>query len=199
MSHSCVLRPDLFLKKNMTSFWFAVGCMWLLVTSVATAEEPAYLVQPGDVLQVAVWKEPDLQAELLVRPDGRVSFPLAGDVVVGGQSVEQIGTTIAERIKRYVPNPVVTVVMKSIGGNRIYVVGNVNRPGEFSFSKPLDVMQALSLANGANAYASLSDIRILRRENGKQIAIRFDYGDIEKGRSLEKNILLQSGDTVVVP
>lgn len=171
----------------------------LVAIQSADADEAVYLIQPGDVLQVSVWKEPDLQSELLVRPDGGISFPLAGDLQVGGLSVAQVSDALSERIKRYVPDPVVTVVTKLIGGNRIYVVGKVNRPGEFPFSRPLDVMQALSLASGATPYAALSDIRILRRENGKQVAIRFDYTDIENGKSLDKNILLKSGDTVVVP
>ncbi len=171
----------------------------LLLTSLVHADEQPYLLQPGDALQISVWKESDLQVEALVRPDGGISMPLANNVIVAGLSVEQAGEAIAERIRRYIPDPVVTVAIKQIGGNRIYVVGKVNRPGEFPFSRPLDVMQALSLAGGATPYASLSNIRILRRENGQQRAIRFDYTDVEDGKKLDSNILLHSGDTVVVP
>lgn len=167
--------------------------------SAASADDGSYQIQPGDVLQISVWKEPDLQAETLVRPDGGISFPLAGDLVVSGLTVAQAGAALTERIKRYIPDPVVTVVTKLIGGNHVYVVGKVNRPGEFQFNRPLDVMQALSMAGGATPFASLSDIRILRRENGKQTAIKFDYTDIENGKKLDKNIVLNSGDTVVVP
>jgi polysaccharide export outer membrane protein len=181
--------------------------LWLLVLtstavmplSAASADDGSYQIQPGDVLQISVWKEPDLQAETLVRPDGGISFPLAGDLVVSGLTVAQAGAALTERIKRYIPDPVVTVVTKLIGGNHVYVVGKVNRPGEFQFNRPLDVMQALSMAGGATPFASLSDIRILRRENGKQTAIKFDYTDIENGKKLDKNIVLNSGDTVVVP
>ncbi len=183
--------------------WLSYGAVCCVLAAVmsgaAHADESPYLIQPGDVLQISVWKETDLQAEVLVRPDGGISFPLAGDLPVSGLSVSQISAVLGERIKRYIPDPVVTVATKVIGGNRIYVVGKVNRPGEFAFSKQLDVMQALSLASGATPYAALSDIRILRRENGKQIALRFDYTDIEDGRHLDSNILLMSGDTVVVP
>ncbi len=195
MSHNCAfpLSGLVALRSLLT------GLVCLLMLQPAAAAETTYQIQPGDVLQVSVWKEPDLQAELLVRPDGGVSFPLAGDLHVGGLSVTAVSEAIAERIKRYVPDPMVTVVTKQIGGNRIYVVGKVNRPGEFTFSRPVDVMQALSLASGATPYADLSDIRILRRENGKQIAIRFDYTDVENGKSLDRNIVLKSGDTVVVP
>lgn len=167
--------------------------------SAVQAEDAAYLVQPGDILLVNVWKESDLQGEVLVRPDGGISFPLAGDMKVEGMSVSQIADLINSKIQRYIPDPVVTVSTKQIGGNHIYVVGKVQRPGDFTFIKSLDVMQALSLAGGTTTFASLSDIRILRRVEGKQVAIRFDYDDVEKGKALNTNILLQSGDTVVVP
>lgn len=170
--------------------------------SEPTGSAPAvdrYLLQPGDVLQVSVWKEQDLQNEVLVRPDGSLSFPLVGDVAAGGRTVEQVRATLVERLKSYIPTPVVTVAVKSIGGNRIYVVGKVARAGEFPFSSPLDVMQALSLAGGATSFASLNDIVILRRENGKQQAIHFEYADVARGRNLSQNIQLRSGDTVVVP
>lgn len=186
------------MSLRKSSYWLPMLAL-VVFAAVASGEEDQYLIQPGDVLQVSVWKEPDLQLELLVRPDGGISMPLAGDLHVGGSSTSQASEAVAARVKRYVPEAVVTIAVKQIGGNRVYVVGKVNRPGEFPFSKPLDVMQALSLAGGATPFASMSDIRILRRENGKQSAIQFDYTDIEKGKALEKNILLRSGDTVVVP
>jgi len=172
---------------------------WLSPLSSAHAEDSPYLVQPGDILQVSVWRETDLQSEVLVRPDGGISFPLAGDMKVEGMSVSQISELITTKIQRYIPDPLVTVATKQIGGNHIYVIGKVQRAGEFSYIRSLDVMQALSLAGGATTFASLSDIRILRRVEGNQVAIRFDYEDVEKGKALNTNILLQSGDTVVVP
>lgn len=174
-----------------------VCLMWFAFT--VRADEAAYQVQPGDVLQVSVWKEADLQAEVLVRSDGGISFPLAGELQVAGLTTAQLAAAIGDRIKKYIPDPVVTVAIKAIGGNRIYVLGKVNRPGEYPFSRPIDVMQALSLASGTSPYASLSDIHILRREGGQQKVFRFDYTDVAKGRKLDSNILLQSGDTVVVP
>ena len=170
-----------------------------LVTLRAYAEDVEYRVQPGDVLQISVWKETDLQAEALVRPDGGISFPLAGDLHVEGLSISQVTQALSERIQKYIPDPVVTVATKAIGGNHVFVVGKVNRPGDYPFSRPIDVMQALSMAGGATPFASLSGIRILRRENGKQIAIRFNYNKIEDGKALDTNIQLHSGDTVVVP
>jgi len=170
-----------------------------LMAGVARAEEAPYQIQPGDILQVSVWKETELQSEVLVRSDGGISFPLAGDLRAAGLSVAQLSDTLAERIRKYIPDPVVTVAIKANNGNRIYVVGKVNRPGEFPYNRPIDVMQALALASGTTAYAAVADIRILRREGGKTTALRFDYTDVERGRALESNIVLRSGDTVVVP
>ncbi|HVY81210.1 MAG TPA: polysaccharide biosynthesis/export family protein [Steroidobacteraceae bacterium] len=191
----------------------AVGLLLVATLAVASdawadrAESPApsapsadrYLIQPGDLLVVSVWKEQDLQTEVLVLPDGGLSFPLVGDFVARGKSVQQLRDEITERLRPYVPDPVVTVAVKQIGGNRIYVLGKVNRPGEFPLSQPVDVMQALSLAGGTTAYAAVNDIVILRRENGVQQTMRFHYADVARGKDLAQNVLLRSGDTVVVP
>ena len=188
--------------------WVAMTAALLAASSVgavARADETTrtgtdhYLVQPGDLLTVSVWKEKDLQADVLVRPDGGLSFPLAGDVNASGKSVEQLRLALTDRLKAYIPDPVVTVAVKVIGGNQIYVLGKVNRPGQFPFSSPVDVMQALSLAGGATPYAALNDIVILRREDGRQVSLRFHYGQVEHGKDLSQNVLLHSGDTVVVP
>ncbi|MEJ0087414.1 MAG: polysaccharide biosynthesis/export family protein [Pseudomonadota bacterium] len=164
-----------------------------------TSMRPPYRLQPGDVVTVSVWKEQDLQQEVLVRPDGALSFPLAGEFNVDGRTVEELRVQLVDRLKRYVPDPVVTVAVKAIGGNRVYVIGKVARPGEFPFSSSVDVMQALSLAGGATPFAQVNDIVILRRENSGQRALPFRYGDVERGKNLQQNFLLQSGDTVVVP
>jgi polysaccharide export outer membrane protein len=158
-----------------------------------------YLVQPGDVLQVAVWKETDLTAEVLVRPDGGISFPLAGELPAAGHTVADLTAMLEKRIRKFEPDAVVTVVVKTASGNRVYVIGKVNRPGEFPLIGPIDVMQALSLAGGATPFADTNGIRILRRDGKRQSSIGFRYNDVERGRKLEQNILLQSGDTVVVP
>jgi polysaccharide export outer membrane protein len=158
-----------------------------------------YHVQPGDLLTVSVWKEQDLSLEVLVRPDGGVSFPLVGDVAASGKSVEALRQEFTERLKRYIPNPVVTIAAKAIGGNHVYVVGKVMRPGEYPFSRPVDVMQALSLAGGTTSFAAVNDIVILRRENSLLKALPFHYAEVEHGKGLVQNIVLESGDTVVVP
>lgn len=194
------------MKKTVIPALVALAA--LAGTALSVSADPAaksapasdrYHIQPGDLLNVSVWKEKDLQGEVLVRPDGGLSFPLAGDVQASGKSVEQLRNELADRLKNYIPDPVVTIAVKQIGGNRIYVLGKVNRPGEFPFSRPVDVMQALSLAGGTTPYAALNDIVILRRDNERVEAIHFHYADVEHGRDLAQNILLRSGDTVVVP
>ena len=160
---------------------------------------PAYHLQPGDVVDVSVWKETDLTKDVLVRPDGGLTFPLAGEVDARGKTVEEVRAILADRLQKYIPMPVVTVALKAIGGNRIYVLGKVNKAGEFPFSSPLDVMQAISLAGGTTPYAAVNDIVILRRQNGRQQSFSFHYSDVARGHSLPQNIQLESGDTVVVP
>jgi polysaccharide export outer membrane protein len=168
-------------------------------TARAAEDLQPYLLQPGDVLQISVWKEQNLQTDALVRPDGGLTFPLSGEHQAAGLSIDALRLAIEERLRKFIPDPVVTVSLRVLGGNRIYVVGKVNRPGEYPFSRPLDIMQSLGLAGGATPFAALNDIRILRRDNGKQIAISFKYEEVERGRNLDQNILLKSGDTVVVP
>ncbi len=160
---------------------------------------PGYHLQPGDVITVSVWKETDLQTDVLVRPDGGFSFPLAGEVEAVGKTVDEIRTVLVDRLKRYIPTPVVTVAVKQINGNRIYVVGRVNHAGDFPLSSPLDVMQAIALAGGTTPFAAINDIVILRRQNGQQQVLHFHYADVARGRELSQNVLLQTGDTVVVP
>jgi polysaccharide export outer membrane protein len=164
-----------------------------------TADVPPYTVNPGDILSVTVWKEPDLQRRVIVRPDGAFSFPLTGDIRAAGRSIEQIRIAVAERLEKYIPEPVVTVAVEEIAGNVVYVIGQVNRPGDFRTGSRVDVMQALAMGGGTTPFAQLGDIKILRRVGGRLIAIPFDYKDVEKGKRLEQNIVLQAGDVVVVP
>ncbi len=165
----------------------------------SAAADNTYALSPGDVLEVSVWKEEGMERNVLVLPDGRISFPLAGHIQAAGKSAEQVEKILAQRLKRYIPDPVITVTVKSVDGYTIYVIGQVRQSGRFSVSQPTDVLQALSLAGGFTAFADKEDVKILRREGGKQSILPFDYSDVEKGRELESNILLRSGDVVVVP
>jgi polysaccharide export outer membrane protein len=158
-----------------------------------------YQLQPGDVLQVTVWKETDLTSEVLIRPDGGITFPLAGEIQAAGHTVRDLTGVLEQRIRKFEPDAVVTVTVKAATGNRVYVIGKVTRPGDFPLNRPIDVMQALSLAGGATAFADINGIRILRRDGDRETSLAFRYGDVQRGRKLEQNILLKSGDTVVVP
>ena len=160
----------------------------------------AYLIQPGDILLISIWKEEEMNREVIVRPDGMISFPLIGEATAGGKTVQALRDEIAQKLKQYIPEPVVTVSVRQLTGNKIYVLGKVNRPGEFPIVRDVDVMQALSIAGGTSTYAALNKIKILRRKaDGSLTAIPFRYGDVEKGEKLEQNIILQPGDVVVVP
>lgn len=167
--------------------------------SAETKPAHAYIIQPGDILIVSVWKERDLQSEIAVRPDGGLNFPLVGEIMASGKTIEQLQKELADKLTKYVPDPVVTVSVKQSSGNKIYVVGKVNRPGEFIAYRNMDVMQALSMSGGPTPYASVNKIKILRRVNGEQKVFLFKYSRVEKGEDLEQNIVLQGGDVVVVP
>jgi polysaccharide export outer membrane protein len=158
-----------------------------------------YLLSPEDVLEISVWKEESLTKQVVVRPDGAFSFPLVGDVQATAKTVETIREEIKERLKKYIPEPVVSVSLLKVTGYKIYVIGRVNKPGEFVTGRFVDVLQALAMAGGLTPFAAENDIRILRRVDGNEYVRNFRYADVRKGQHLEQNILLRSGDTVVVP
>jgi polysaccharide biosynthesis/export protein len=159
-----------------------------------------YLIGPEDLLFISVWQEPDLQREVRVRPDGGISFPLAGNVQVAGKSVQEVTGIITQRVQKYIPAAVVTVSVQQVAGYNIFVIGQVNRPGQFRLGRYVDVMQALTLAGGLTPFANADDITIRRRTaDGQERVFEFDYGAVQSGDNMEQNIVLQSGDVVVVP
>jgi len=187
--------------------WY-LGLPWLLLSPVIQAQAPAaqapsqeagYTVKPGDILSISVWKEPDLQRPALVRPDGAFSFPLVGEVDARGKTVAELNKLVKERLGRFISQPEVTVSVQEVKGNKVYVIGQVTKPGEFIVNPRVDVMQALSMAGGTTPFAALGDITILRRQGTRQIALPFRYTDVARGRNLQQNIELESGDVVVVP
>ncbi len=167
--------------------------------ATAQAADGEYLINPGDLLIVTVWKEPDLTMDALVRPDGKFSFPLAGDIQASGHSVEEVRQEIKKRIDTYIPDAVVTVLMKETRGNVAYVVGKVTRPGPVPMVQNTTVMQALSYAGGTAQFAKLKDILVIRHAGGSQSALPFNYDAILDGEGLDQNMVLQPGDVVVVP
>jgi len=188
--------------KSTGRFVSALILFLLTHTSVLAAgstDVGLYKLQPGDVLQISVWKEDGMDNQVIVRPDGRINFPLVGEAQAAGSSVEDLRQLIAEKLKKYIPDPVVSVAIQQLSGNIVYVIGKVNRPGPFPIVRDVDVMQALSMAGGTSTYAAVNNIKILRRDRGKLQAIPFEYGDVAKGKHLEQDIILQAGDVVVVP
>ncbi len=174
-------------------------------TSIAETEpssapvSPSYKIGPGDVLRIAVWKEEGMEQEVLVKPDGGISFPLAGDIQASGLTTQQLTEALKSKLKRYIPNPVVTVSVLQAVSNKIYVVGKVNRPGEYNATHYMDVLQALSVAGGLTPYAESDEIKIIRRSNGQKEVFEFDYDEVVSGEKLEMNIVLEAGDTIAVP
>lgn len=196
-----ILNSGLISIVRLIAFTACV-CLTAIGNANAASDVAAgsgYTLHPGDILTISVWKEDDLKGDVLVRPDGGISFPLVGDIIAKGRTVEGIREEIVKKITKYIPDPVVTVQVKQIVGNNIYVIGKVNKPGAFVLNQDIDVMQALSIAGGTTTFASLNKIIVLRRQDGKQVAIPFRYGDVESGEHLDQNIPLKSGDVVVVP
>lgn len=170
--------------------------------AVAGAEstgDQAYLIGAEDILEISVWKEEGLNKEVLVRPDGGFSFPLAGDLQAAGKSAEQLQLEIAERLQKFIPDPVVSVGVLKVGANKIYVIGKVNKPGDFVAGRYLDVLQALSMAGGLTPFAAENDIKVVRRNPDGEVVMPFQYSQVKKGKRLNQNILLKGGDVVVVP
>jgi len=174
----------------------------LLVVPMATAQQASsgdYKLHSGDSITVSAWKEVDLQRKLIIRPDGRFSFPLAGEVQAEGRTADQVRTEIESKLKAYIPEAVVTVIVEDVAGNRVYVIGQVNKPGVYVMNPSLTVLQALSLAGGATPFAKLDDISVVRGTGASQKTLPFNYNRVVSGKQLQENITLQSGDVVVIP
>lgn len=157
-----------------------------------------YIVDAGDVLAISVWKDEGLDKQVLVRPDGGITFPLVGEIHAGGMTVDQIAAEISKRLSEFLSDPAVTVAVMTVN-QKIYVVGKVMKPGEFVTPARVDVMQALAMAGGPAPFADTDDIKIIRRTQGNTTTFEFDYDAVASGDKLEQNILLNRGDVVVVP
>lgn len=167
---------------------------------IGAGETPGgeYEIGPEDLLEIYVWKEKDLQREVLVRPDGWLTFPLVGNISAKGKTAQVLQEEISARLRKYIPDPNVSVSVKKVASYKVFVIGKVNKPGEYMVGRFVDVIQALTLAGGLTPFAD-NKIKILRKEDGKESVFLFDYSDIRKGRNLEQNIILKSGDVIIVP
>ena len=192
-----------FIDRTAIIFVLVIILMACLHAGFADAQpsqsDPSYQLGPEDIVVISVWKDEHLTREVVVRPDGMISFPLIGDVLATNHTVEDLRVEITKRLTRYIPNPHVSVSAMKLQSYKIYVMGRVNKPGEYLVGHYTDVLQALSLAGGLTPFASENDIKIIRRDSGDERVFGFRYGDIQKGRDLKQNILLQRGDVVMVP
>lgn len=198
--------PRAQLRLNSCRAFIAMACFCLLMLgdsghlrAESSTVEPAYLLGPEDVLKVAVWKDEHLTQEMVVRPDGMITFPLIGEIVAAGRTAEDVRLDITKRLTKYLPTPTVTVTVLRVQSYRIYVLGRVNKPGEYQAGHNTDVLQALSMAGGLTPYASENNIKIIRRNGTDELVFPFRYGDAKKGEDLQQNIILQRGDLVMVP
>lgn len=158
-----------------------------------------YVIGPGDVIDISLWKEESLTKSVVVLPDGRISFPLIGQIQASDRTVNDLKQEIEEKLKPYVPEPVLNVDIKQVNSMLVYVIGRVNAPGRFALNTNINVLQALATAGGLNPFAKRDKIKILRQEGGKTKTLPFHYDDVIDGSRLEENVVLKRGDLVVVP
>lgn len=160
---------------------------------------PGYVIQPGDMLEIQVWKEPEISKTVPVRPDGKISVPLLNDVQAAGLTAPVLTTDLTEKLKKFISDPQVTVIVSQVNSERIYITGEVNRGGAFPLVSGMTVLQALASAGGFTSFANPKKVYVLRQENGKPVKYPFNYKEVINGKNAEENIALKAGDTIVVP
>ena len=159
---------------------------------------PGYLIGPDDVLQIVFWRDKDLSAEVVVRPDGRISLPLLNELQAAGSTPEQLRAALVERATQYVAEPNVTILIKEIRSRRVFITGAVEKPGPFPLTGPTTVLQLIALAGGLKEFADQKNIVLMRTVNGQQSSYPFDYHSVSRGTKLAQNLELKPGDTVIV-
>jgi polysaccharide export outer membrane protein len=165
----------------------------------AQAPDSSYRIGPNDILNIFVWKEADLTRDVTVMPDGKITYPLIGEITAQGQTASELKKEIADKLQNFVTAPEVTVIVKESRSQVVYAIGKLTRPGPIALAPGMTVMQALSAAGGFTEWADPKNILIVRREGGKETQLRFNYKEFTSGEKLEQNILLKPGDTLVVP
>ena len=164
-----------------------------------TSASRDYVIGPGDVLEISVWNNEALTRLVTVLPDGKIRFPLIGEVMVGGKTLVDLEKELKQRIGTFVPSPDLTVMVQQVNSMLIYVICKVNRPGRFALNTNINVLQALTMAGGLNTFAKRNKIKIFREENGKTDIFQFKYDDVTEDENLEQNIELKRGDIIVIP
>ena len=158
-----------------------------------------YVIGPEDVLTIVFWREKDLSSDVVVRPDGRISLPVLQDIDAAGLTPQQLRDSLTKTAERYVEDPNVTVVVKEINSRRVFITGQVAKPGPYNITSPMTVLQLIAFAGGLLEYANEEDIVIMRLEKDTPVSYRFNYKELEQGKNLKQNIALKPGDTVIVP
>jgi polysaccharide export outer membrane protein len=166
---------------------------------IPATTDPAYVIGPEDVLDINVWKEPDMTRVVPVRPDGKISLPLINDVQAAGSTPQQLATAVTDKLRKFLTEPQVTVIVTAINSQRVFVVGEVLRAGAFPLIPGMTVLQALASAGGFTTFADVKKIHVMRLINGKHSELPFNYREVLKGDNPDQNIKLEPGDTVVVP
>ena len=191
---------------------YAVACA-LLAAAVVTAEAsqaptqgtpeghapPGYVIGPLDVLEVLFWKDKDLSAEVVVRPDGKISLPLLNEIEAGGLTPEQLRFRVLENARRFVEDPTATVIVKQINSRNVFIMGEVQKPGTYPLGGATSVLQLIAVAGGLSEFAARDEIVVLRTLEGQTQRHRVNYNDVLNGKDLKQNLQLRPGDTVVVP
>jgi polysaccharide export outer membrane protein len=160
---------------------------------------PDYVIGPDDVLTIVFWREKDMSGDVQVRPDGKISLPLINEVQASGLTPEQLRLSVTEAAGKFVEDPAVTVVVKGINSRKVFMLGQVGKPGPFPLGGPTTVLQMIAIAGGVAEYAKSDKIVIMRVENGKTVSHKFNYKDVTEGKNLQQNIDLKPGDTIIVP
>jgi polysaccharide export outer membrane protein len=165
----------------------------------SATDDPEYVIGADDQLDISVWKEPEITRRVPVRTDGKISIPLLNDVQAAGLTPMQLQAQITEKLKKFLTEPQVTVTVMATNSRRVYILGEVGRPGPIALMAKMTVLQAITTAGGLGQFANGSKIRILRMEGGKQLVFAFNYKDVLAGKNPDQNIILKPGDSIVVP
>jgi polysaccharide export outer membrane protein len=185
--------------KKLKVLFYSTIILFACFCGQGAAQGLLYAIGPGDIVEISVWKDESLSRTIVVPPDGIISFPLIGDIQTQYMTVDNLRKKVSQLLAAYVPDATVTVILKELNSLKAYVIGKVNKPGQYAISLDTTVMQILSIAGGLTPYASENTIHILRRKKNITIKIPFNYSQVLKGNNLEQNIVLQRGDVVVVP
>ena len=176
-----------------------IGILFWVVPTMAQKESPAYRIGPNDILSIYVWQEEGLTRDVTVMSDGRITFPLIGEVMAQGKTVEGLKEAITEKLKKYVTAPEVTIIVTESRSRYIYTIGKLSTPGSFPLVPGMTVIQALSTSGGFTEWADTKNILIIRKEGEKEVRLHYNHKDFVSGKNVEQNIPLKPNDTIVVP